>query len=179
MYFQEAHLSTLAPSPFTLILPSSPPPLSPPPLLTPHPSLLTSLLTPPLSSPLSSPLSGHARLEKLELKEDLFVSPVHVLSTFTHTSSTSWVRVPPEAAHFSIDCLGCAVLLCLVACLTLIASFFLPSHLSLKLMYIHACTCIYMCMCVKGVLQTCSYAYTHCTHLFVRNYCSRVYTICN
>ena len=28
------------------------------------------------------------------------------------------------------DCLGCAVLLCLV-CLTLLASFFLPSHLSL------------------------------------------------
>ena len=30
------------------------------------------------------------------------------------------------------DCLGCAVLLCLVVCLTLLASFFLPSHLSLK-----------------------------------------------
>ena len=29
------------------------------------------------------------------------------------------------------DCLGCAVLLCLI-CLTLLASFFLPSHLSLK-----------------------------------------------
>ena len=41
-----------------------------------------------------------------------------------------WVRVPPEAAHFS-DCLGCAVLLCLVVCLTLLVSFFLPSHLSL------------------------------------------------
>ena len=34
------------------------------------------------------------------------------------------------------DCLGCAVLLCLV-CLTLLASFFLPSHLSFK-------TCIHM-----------------------------------
>ena len=30
------------------------------------------------------------------------------------------------------DCLGCAVLLCLVVCLTLLASFVLPSHLSLK-----------------------------------------------
>ena len=30
------------------------------------------------------------------------------------------------------DCLGCAVLLCLVVCLTLFASFFLPSDLSLK-----------------------------------------------
>ena len=28
------------------------------------------------------------------------------------------------------DCLGCAVLLCIVVCLTLLASFFLPSHLS-------------------------------------------------
>ena len=45
----------------------------------------------------------------------------------------SWVRVPPEVAHFSrkSDYLGCAVLLCLV-CLTLLASFFLPSHLSFK-----------------------------------------------
>ena len=33
------------------------------------------------------------------------------------------------------DCLGCAVLLCLVVCLTLLASFFLPSHLSFKNMY--------------------------------------------
>ena len=30
------------------------------------------------------------------------------------------------------DCLRCAVLLCLVVCLTLLASFFLPSYLSLK-----------------------------------------------
>ena len=32
---------------------------------------------------------------------------------------------------FESDCLWCAVLLCLVVCLTLLASFFLPSHLSL------------------------------------------------
>ena len=31
------------------------------------------------------------------------------------------------------DCLGCAVLLWLVVCLTLFASFFPPSHLSLRL----------------------------------------------
>ena len=41
----------------------------------------------------------------------------------------------PEAARQLIflrksDCLGCAVLLCLVVCLTLLASFFLPSHIS-------------------------------------------------
>ena len=35
------------------------------------------------------------------------------------------------------DCLGCAVLLCLVVCLTLLASSFLPSHLSLKHVQTH------------------------------------------
>ena len=35
------------------------------------------------------------------------------------------------------DCLGCAVLLCLVICLTLLASFFLPSHLSLQHDIVH------------------------------------------
>ena len=46
----------------------------------------------------------------------------------------SWVRVPPEAAHFSwkIERLGCTMLLCFVVCLTLLASFFLPFYFSLK-----------------------------------------------
>ena len=49
----------------------------------------------------------------------------------------------PEAARQLIllrksDCLGCAVLLCLVVCLTLLASFFLPSHISLKHVHIVA-----------------------------------------
>ena len=35
------------------------------------------------------------------------------------------------------DCLGCAVLLCLIVCLTLLASFFLPSHLSLSSFLLH------------------------------------------
>ena len=35
------------------------------------------------------------------------------------------------------DCLGCAVLLCLVVCLTLLAPFFLPSHLTLKHAHVH------------------------------------------
>ena len=42
------------------------------------------------------------------------------------------------------DCLGCAVLLCLVClfvCLTLLASFFLPSHLSLKHIKLYVRTC--------------------------------------
>ena len=59
----------------------------------------------------------------------------------------SWVRVPPEAAHFFLgksDCLGCAVLLCLV-CLFDLACFFLPSHPSLK-------------TCIK-----CTYMYCECT----------------
>ena len=52
------------------------------------------------------------------------------------------------------DCLGCAVLLCLV-CLTLLASFFLPSHLSLieiahiirqqPLLNINVYILVYMC----------------------------------
>ena len=41
---------------------------------------------------------------------------------------------------FKSDCLGCAVLLCLVVCLTLLATFFFPSHLSLTC----TCTRIYM-----------------------------------
>ena len=46
------------------------------------------------------------------------------------------------------DCLGCAMLLCLVVCLTLLASFFLPSLISHLNMYklqlgviIPNCTC--------------------------------------
>ena len=49
------------------------------------------------------------------------------------------------------DCLGCVVLLCLVVCLTLLASFFLPSHLSLTCVasFLHekfplALLCIYL-----------------------------------
>ena len=49
------------------------------------------------------------------------------------------------------DCLGCIVLLCLVVCLTLLASFFLPSHLSLTCVasFLHetfplALLCIYI-----------------------------------
>ena len=44
------------------------------------------------------------------------------------------------------DRLGCAVLLCLVVCLTFLASFFLPSHLSLKHVHVQ-CTCT----CVRNV----------------------------
>ena len=42
------------------------------------------------------------------------------------------------------DCLGHAVLLCLVVCLTLslLASFFPPSHLSLKHVLVYIYTCI-------------------------------------
>ena len=42
--------------------------------------------------------------------------------------------------------LGCAVLLCLVVCLTLLASFFLPSHLSLKHVHVHNMHTRYMYM---------------------------------
>ena len=45
----------------------------------------------------------------------------------------------PCTVQVKSDCLVCAVLLCLVVCLTLLASFFLSSHLSLKHVYIHDC----------------------------------------
>ena len=44
------------------------------------------------------------------------------------------------------DCLRCAVLLCLVVCSTLLASFFLPSHL------IQMCMCMCTCKWEGGVL---------------------------
>ena len=47
----------------------------------------------------------------------------------------SWVRVPPDAAHFflgKVTALGVLCCFALFVCLTLLASFFLPSHLSFK-----------------------------------------------
>ena len=61
---------------------------------------------------------------------ELTVMSLHLLLYDSHALSRVWVRVPPDAAHFfkrKSDCLGCAVLLCFVVCLTLLASFFLPS----------------------------------------------------
>ena len=46
------------------------------------------------------------------------------------------------------DCLGCAVLLCLVVCMTLLASFFLPSRLIKTCIYVSVCT--YVCKVKKG-----------------------------
>ena len=43
---------------------------------------------------------------------------------------------------------GCAVSLCLVVCLTLLAFFFLPSHFSLKYYIIMHCICIIVSFCV-------------------------------
>ena len=58
------------------------------------------------------------------------------------------------------DCLGCAVLLCLVVCLTLFVSSFLPSHLMYTNTYrsdAHTCTCRYIytctCTCIKQTLR--------------------------
>ena len=52
----------------------------------------------------------------------------------------SWVRVPPEAAHFflgKVTALGVLCCFALFVCLTLLASFFLPSHLLFKNIYMH------------------------------------------
>ena len=70
---------------------------------------------------------------------------VHVGRAFCLEYRVSWVRVPPEAAHF-FYCLGCAVLLCLV-CFFDLACFFLSSFSSLICIhiYMYMCTwCIYM-----------------------------------
>ena len=45
---------------------------------------------------------------------------------------------------YMCDCLRCAVVLCLVVCLTLLASFFLHSHLSLKTCTAYMYTYMYM-----------------------------------
>ena len=62
------------------------------------------------------------------------------------------------------DCLGCAVLLCLVFCLTLLASFFLPSS-SLINMYTSymAHVCMYMYTCCTAHVCMYMYMYTCCT----------------
>ena len=64
----------------------------------------------------------------------------------------SWVRVPPEAAHFflgKVTALGVLCCFALFVCLTLLASFFLPSHLSFKNLYMYIsfdCVCVYLCV---------------------------------
>ena len=105
----------------------------------------------------------------------------------------SWVRVPPEAARKS-DCLGCAVLLCLV-CLTLLASFFLPSHLSFKNMYMHVhCTFtmyMYMYVSVHTPIERTSRMYRTCIYFSkplrllyslviyeIVNFLSSLFTLC-
>ena len=58
----------------------------------------------------------------------------------------SWVRVPPEAANFflgKVTALGVLCCFALFVCLTLLASFFLPSHLSFKNMYINVYTTVH------------------------------------
>ena len=50
-----------------------------------------------------------------------------------------------DLSHNETVTIGCAVLF---VCLTLLASFFLPSHLSLK--HVHVC---YICMCIPCELS--------------------------
>ena len=62
----------------------------------------------------------------------------------------SWVRVPPEAAHF-FYCLGCAVLLCLVclfdlACL--LSFFLLISHLGYAKRVLASCAMGRVFICI-------------------------------
>ena len=61
---------------------------------------------------------------------------------------------PPEAVHFlwKSDCLGCAVLLCLLVCMTLLASFFLL-HLSL--------TCTQNCVILASTSNVSHYKHSY------------------
>ena len=61
----------------------------------------------------------------------------------------SWVRVPPEAVFFTaLGVLCCFALFCFF---TLLASFFLPSHLSfIAYMYIPVQAVSERAQCVKG-----------------------------
>ena len=68
----------------------------------------------------------------------------------------TWVRVPPVAVRIS-DCLWCAVLLYLVVCLTLLASFVLLSSL------------IKTCTCTCGRYQKLSSILSKGKHLSVKN----------
>ena len=80
------------------------------------------------------------------------------------------------------DCLGGAVLLCLV-CLFDLACFFLPSHLSFKNMYMYAHTCIIIhiqctynlqCTCIHVHKCTCTCTSSQCTFILL----SHVYFMC-
>ena len=62
------------------------------------------------------------------------------MAGIVHVQHVQHVHVRNVHCRDIHDYLGCAVLLCLVVCLTLLASSFLPSHLSLKR---NICTVMY------------------------------------
>ena len=67
----------------------------------------------------------------------------------------SWVRVPPEAGK--VTALGMLCCFALFVCLTLLTSFFLPSHLSFKNMYV-CCTALMRPNQVETVLSAVAYS---------------------
>ena len=105
------------------------------------------------------PAPGNTPLSGTRVQSPAAVCSVHCVSAGkyratihrrnSHIIITMYVHVV-ECSVYSVEChgfeshlrqliflrisdyLGCAVLLCLVDCLTLLASVFLPSHLSLK-----------------------------------------------
>ena len=64
-------------------------------------------------------------------QQGFFALSINVLQIFTCISIHMYVYTRQLIFLRESDCLGCSVLLCLVVCLTLLDSFFLPSHLSL------------------------------------------------
>ena len=67
------------------------------------------------------------------------LSCIHCVFDYMYNIMLIYIYIPPKAAHFFFwksDFLGCVVLLFLVVCMTLLASFFLLS-LSLINMYMY------------------------------------------
>ena len=86
------------------------------------------------------------------------------IGTCVYTCTSSLTYLGQLIFPRKSDCLGCAVLLCLVClfvCLTLLASFFLPSHLSLKL---------YTCTCCSVLYIKASYNIDMCGNIYMYMY---------
>ena len=85
----------------------------------------------------------------------LYIQTMHIMYIYRCTCGialclecrVSWVRVPPKATHFlrKSDCLGCAVLPCLVVCLTLLLASYFQIHVYNNV-HVYVYTWKYMCI---------------------------------
>ena len=103
---------------------------------------------------------------------------VLITDTYTCTCTYGVEPHPRQLINFFFgrvtDCLGCVVLLCLVVCLTLLASFFLPSSPSSLSQYLYITkfyTHITLCLIVQTHLHTCICMYIiTLTNMYIVNY---------